>query len=105
MAARETNQVFAVLTHIGADTGARRPFDFYLYFPTESAAAAVGRELSESGFCCQVRPSSRGEWLCLVGARLVPDAAAMETVFHLMETMAEDFGGVFDGWETQVKTH
>jgi hypothetical protein len=29
----------------------------------------------------------------------------METVFHLMETMAEDFGGAFDGWETQVKAH
>jgi hypothetical protein len=105
MAAHETSQVLAVLADVGADTSVRRPFDFYLYFPTESAATAVGRELSESGFRCQVRPSPRGEWLCLAGARLVPDAAAMETVFYLMETMAEDFGGAFDGWETQVKTH
>lgn len=101
----EASQILAVLEHVGIDTSARRPFDFYLYFPTESAAAAAGRELSESGFRCQVRPSVRGEWLCLAGARLVPDESAMETVFHLMETMAEDFGGAFDGWETQVKAH
>lgn len=101
----QASHVLSVLSNVGADVRARRAFDFYLYFPTERAANAAGRELSESGFRCQVRESLRGEWLCLAGAKLVPDDAAMETVFHLMETMAEDFGGAFDGWETQVKMH
>jgi hypothetical protein len=105
MAMHQAGHVLSVLANVGADTGARRAFDFYLYFPTEHAAAAAARELSESGFRCQVRESLRGEWLCLAGAQLVPDDAAMETVFHLMETMAEDFGGAFDGWETQVNMH
>jgi hypothetical protein len=105
MAMHQASHVLSVLANVGADTSARRAFDFYLYFPTEHAAAAASRELSDSGFRCMVRESMRGQWLCLAGARLVPDDTAMETVFHLMETMAEDFGGAFDGWETQVKMH
>jgi hypothetical protein len=105
MASHQASQVLAALAHVGVDTSARRPFDFYLYFPTEGAAAAVSRELAESGFRCQVRAGLRGEWLCRAAARLVPDDAALETVLHLMETMAEDYGGAFDGWETQVKAH
>ena len=105
MATHQAREVLVVLGHVGVDTRTRRPFDFYLYFPTESAAAAVRRELAESGFTCKVRPSLHGDWLCLAGARLVPDDAALETVFHLMETMAEDFGGAFDGWETAIMLH
>jgi hypothetical protein len=105
MSAYEATQALAVLNHVGVDTSARCAFDFFLYFPTESAAAAVGRELDETGFRCRVRQSVRGEWLCLATAQVVPDDAALETVFHLMETMAEDFGGSFDGWETQVRAH
>ena len=105
MSSGQAGQALAVLEHVGVDTAQRCAFDFYLYFPTENAAATVGRELSETGFRCQVRSSVRGEWLCLATARVVPDDAALETVFHLMETMAEDFGGSFDGWETQVRTH
>lgn len=104
MSTQEATYALAVLDHVGIDTGQQCAFDFFLYFPNESAAATVGRELSETGFRCQVR-SSRGEWLCLATARVVPDDAALETVFHLMETMAEDFGGSFDGWETQVRAH
>src|SRR5581483_12210343 len=102
MATHEAREVLAVLGHVGVDTRVRRTFDFYLYFPTESAAAAAGRELAEAGFKCRVHASPRGEWLCLAAARLVPDDTALETVFHLMETMAEDFGGAFDGWETPI---
>jgi len=105
MASHQASHVIAVLANVGGDTAARRPFDFYLYFPTEGAAAAVCRELSESGFRCQVRPGQGDGWLCLAAARLVPDNSALETVFHLMETMAEDFGGAFDGWETQIRMH
>jgi hypothetical protein len=89
----------AVLDRVGADTAQRCAFDFYLYFPAE------GRELGEVGFSCQVRAAAHGDWLCLATAQVVPDDAALETVFHLMETMAEDFGGSFDGWETQVRRH
>lgn len=105
MSSFQATQALAVLDHVGVDTAQRCAFDFFLYFPTESAAAAVGRELGETGFRCQVRASVRGEWLCLATAQVVPDDAALETVFHLMETMAEDFGGSFDGWETQVRAH
>ncbi len=105
MSAHHATQALAVLDRVGFDTARRCAFDFFLYFPTESAAAAVGRELGETGFRCQVRSSVRGEWLCLATAEVVPDDAALETVFHLMETMAEDFGGSFDGWETQVRAH
>ena len=105
MSAYHAAHALAVLDRVGVDTARRCAFDFFLYFPTESAASAVGRELGETGFRCQVRASLRGEWLCLATAQVVPDDAALETVFHLMETMAEDFGGSFDGWETQVRTH
>ncbi len=105
MATHQATHVIAALSHVGADTAARRPFDFYLYFPTLDAAAAAGRELAESGFRCRVSPSTRGDWLCLAGASLISEDSVLETVFHLMETMAEDFGGAFDGWETQVRAH
>ena len=105
MAIHESGHVLAALAQVGIDTGVRRPFNFYLHFPSQSAATAVGRELSESGFRCRIRQSSGGRWLCLVGALLIPDDSALETVLHLMETMAEDFGGAFDGWETPVTTH
>jgi hypothetical protein len=98
-------QALAVLDRVGVNTAQRCAFDFFLHFPAESAADAVGRELAETGFRCQVRASVRGEWLCLASAQVVPDDAALEAVFHLMETMAEDFGGTFDGWETQVRAH
>ena len=105
MSTHEATHAIAVLDHVGIDTARQCAFDFFLYFPTEGAASAVRRELAETGFHCQVRESARGEWLCLATARVVPDDTALETVFHLMETMAEDFGGAFDGWETQVKMH
>jgi regulator of ribonuclease activity B len=105
MSTHEATYAVAVLDHVGIDTARQCAFDFFLYFPTEGAASAVGRELNETGFICQVRESARGEWLCLATARVVPDDSALETVFHLMETMAEDFGGSFDGWETQVRAH
>lgn len=105
MSVFQAAQALTVLDRVGVDTAQRCAFDFFLYFPTERAAAAVGRELDDSGFRCQVRASARGEWLCLATAQVIPDDAALETVFHLMETMAEDFGGSFDGWETQVRAH
>ncbi len=105
MPTNQVAQALAVLDGVGIDAALRCAFDFYLYFPTEGAAAAVGRELDETGFRCEVSAGMRGDWLCLASARVVPDDAALETVFHLMETMAEDFGGTFDGWETQVRTH
>lgn len=105
MGAFHATQALTALDRVGFDTARRCAFDFFLYFPTERAASAVGRELGETGFRCRIRPSVRGEWLCLATADVVPDDAALETVFHLMETMAEDFGGSFDGWETQVRAH
>ncbi len=105
MASSAASHVIEMLAQVGADARVRRPFDFYLYFPSERAAAAAGRELADSGFRCRICPGASGEWLCLAAARLVPDDAALETVFHLMETMAEDFGGAFDGWDTPVIVH
>lgn len=105
MAAHHASDVIAVLARVGVDPAQQRPFDFYLYFPTERAAAAAGRELSDSGFDSRVSPGARGDWLCLAAARLAPSDAALEAVLLLMETMAEDFGGAFDGWETRLAAH
>ena len=97
--------VLSVLAHAGENLARTRAFDFYLYFPTEGAAEAAGRELAEVGFRCDVHPAQGTAWLCLAAARLVPSEEALDALGHLMEITAEDFGGEFDGWETRLQVH
>jgi hypothetical protein len=97
--------VISVLAH-GAENLARtRAFDFYLYFPTEGAAEAAGRELAEVGFRCGVHPAQGTDWLCLAAARLVPSDEALEALGFLMEITAEDLGGEFERWEARLQVH
>jgi hypothetical protein len=99
-------EAISVLAHSDAAASNARAFDFYLYFLTEGAAAAVGRELAEVGFRCAVCPGAQGQrWLCLAAARIVPSEEALDVLGHLMTTMAEDFGGEYVGWEARLQTH
>jgi hypothetical protein len=100
-----SQSVISVLAQAGENLARTRAFDFYLYFPTEGAAEAAGRELAEVGFRYDVYPAQGTNWLCLAAARVVPSEEALDALDLLMDVTADDFGGEFDGWETRLQVH
>ncbi len=70
----------------------------YLYAPTRRDADAAARRLRDHSYRTEVRPSADGDnWLVL--ARNEAEPADAETARALLEALATDVGGEYDGWE------
>ena len=96
-------EVLTQLRQDGSDTSKPHRFDFYLYFPTETAARQVGQRLTHSGYRAEVRPAAKGtDWLCLAKTTLTPDTAPLTEVGTLFTGLAQEYHGEFDGWESDV---
>jgi hypothetical protein len=96
-------EVLTQLRRDGSDTSKPHGFDFYLYFPTETAARQVGQRLTQSSYRVEVRPAAKGPaWLCLAKTTLTPDTAPLAEMGTLFSQLAQEFHGEFDGWESDV---
>lgn len=79
------------------------PMKHYLYFPRRSNAEGAGEQLRTRGFAVQIRMGSDGEdWLTLATKAAPNTAEEMDEVRDEMESLAEQFGGEYDGWEAAI---
>lgn len=70
----------------------------YLYFPGQAAARQARDRLEQRGFSTEVRRAALGpDWLVL--AKGADEARAREDE---LTTLAAEFGGEYDGWESEL---
>ena len=97
-------QVIESLKKHGSDVSRPHPIDFYLYFPSESAARRACSSLTSGGFTAlrvsQLDASS--PWLCLVQKTLVPTDEALTEIRSRLTAIASKLGGEYDGWEAPI---
>jgi regulator of ribonuclease activity B len=89
----------------GADLSKPTEMSFYLYFPAEDDAENAAAELRRSGYAAEVRPPlpDFDEWLCYVTREMVPSATGIDDARSKLESVANRFGGDFDGWEAAIR--
>ena len=77
----------------------------YLYFPLEQAAQTVANLLRQRGFAVEERLGADGiNWLVLARNQMVPTEAEIGQKRQLLEEIAEENGGEYDGWEAEVQS-
>ena len=85
------------------DVETAHPITHYLYLPTRSHAESIARKLDAHGFDTEVRMGADGtNWLALAKQRAVSSEENIDAVRALMEALADEAGGEYDGWETAV---
>lgn len=72
----------------------------YLYAPTREAACTIDDELKRRGFATTMRLGADGvNWLVLATIEAVPSIELIDSLRNIMEPLAADAGGEYDGWE------
>lgn len=92
------------LRKAGADLAKPTEVVVYLYFPSETIAAAAGRRLQELGVAqVEVSASIDGSWLCKGTVQMVPELHAIRQLTARSQRVADELGGEYDGWEAAVQ--
>ena len=104
--AKRTDPDEAVLAQIKkANSNLLKPhkIDFFLYFPTQSAAEQAALRLKESGFAVEVKPAAQGnDSLCFSVKTMVPELAALQQIRREFNSLVASNGGEYDGWGTAI---
>ena len=59
--------------------------------------------LVETGFDAEVHESAAGpKWLCLAFKEVEPQLNQIAPLTSFLSELAGKFGGIYDGWETEV---
>lgn len=83
--------------------GASHVIVHYLYVPSKEVAVGVSSELQQKGFRTENRLGADGtSWLVLARHEVVPDEAVLSENRRLMESLAANVHGEYDGWEAEV---
>ena len=95
--------VMTVLRRLDSNLDKPRRVDFYLYFATKADAERARIELVGFGFSVQShRAATSSSWLCLSSKEMAPDQAELMRWRKKLTQLAGEFGGTFDGWETEI---
>ncbi|MFZ1074005.1 MAG: ribonuclease E inhibitor RraB [Verrucomicrobiia bacterium] len=96
-------EVLQQLRGMGSNTRLAHNFDFYLYFPSETAARAAAKKIRAREFTVDITPStSDKKWLCLAKKVMVPESAPFDEIDLFFKQLAASLQGEFDGWESDV---
>jgi hypothetical protein len=96
-------QVLDQLREAGSDLSKPHPLEFYLYFPTEESAHRAAERIADDGFSVEVkRAAQRSDWMCYVTKRMAPKRTEIAAIGSRFRSLAREFGGEYDGWETEV---
>ncbi|GIV08297.1 MAG: hypothetical protein KatS3mg020_0817 [Fimbriimonadales bacterium] len=79
------------------------PFEHFLYFDDERLAGFAALALQDVGYQTEAGASMHGGWLVIVYAYHRPDASELERRIDYLESIAEAYGGEYDGWGIPVK--
>lgn len=75
----------------------------FFYFSKKSDAEAVAQELRGREYSVTVREGGDGwNWLALAAKDIPVDGEDMHELHDEMEFLAAQFGGEYDGWETEM---
>ena len=97
--------VLKALKKNGSDLSKPHEIDFWFDFPSEESARTVAQKVSERGFEVEVYRNKGGdEYSCKAVKRMVPHLSAMQGLTRQFESIAEQHGGVYDGWGAEVET-
>ncbi|MGE0883904.1 MAG: ribonuclease E inhibitor RraB [Blastocatellales bacterium] len=92
------------LKQAGSNLSKPHDLEFYLYFPAEESAQQAAEKLEADGFEGELRPSAaNASWLCLVRKRMVPELNEIVAIRKKLTSLAREFKGEYDGWETKVE--
>src|SRR5580765_2841786 len=92
------------LRKAGSDLTKPHTMDFYLYFPTESAARQAAARMTDTGFQVEIKKAPKGnEWLCLGTKKVVPELNTIQGMTRDLNSLAKSLGGNYDGWEAKVE--
>jgi hypothetical protein len=90
----------------GADLSTPRHAVYYLYFPTEHAAAAGADEAQDAGYTAEVReplPAYPDQWSLVCERQdAVLSVDNVREADDLFQGIADRLGGEFDGWEAAM---
>jgi regulator of RNase E activity RraB len=91
--------VIAQLQKAGSNLAKPHAIEFFLYFPTESAANQASARIRDAGFQSEVKKAAQGDtWLCFATKEIVPTQDALETIRNDFGALATSLGGEYDGW-------
>jgi hypothetical protein len=99
-------QIIDQLRSHGADLSRPRDTVHWLYFADQSAAGQASGRLKSEGYSVRVGPSAKAgssQWSVEAHCSMVVSSATVPAVRLLMELVAREQGGEYDGWEASVK--
>ncbi|MDQ3010202.1 MAG: ribonuclease E inhibitor RraB [Acidobacteriota bacterium] len=96
--------VLQQLREAGSDLSKPHQIEFYLYFPTEEAAGKAAGKLEAEGFEGEMRRApDLTRWMCLVTQQMVPELSKIAALKRRLAKLAQESGGDYDGWETNIE--
>ena len=96
--------VLQQLREAGSDLSKPHQLEFYLYFPTEEAAGKAAEKLETEEFEGEMRRApDLTRWMCLVHQQMVPELSKIAALKRRLAKLAQEFGGEYDGWETNIE--
>ena len=96
--------VIVQLRKAGSDLTKPHAIEFYLYFPSESAAGQAATRIRQMGFQADVSPGAQGEpWLCLGTKKVIPALTTIRAITRDLNALAKSLAGEYDGWEAKVE--
>jgi regulator of ribonuclease activity B len=95
--------VLEQLRKAGSNLSKPHKVEFFLYFPTQSAATEAAPAIRKAGFEVDVRPAAQGPgWLCFATRTMIPELTALQKIRRDFTAIAAAKGGEYDGWGTGI---
>lgn len=95
--------VLKKLKEAGSNLSKPHPVEFFLYFPSEQAAAQAEKQIRAEGFDVSVElGADKQNWLCLVRKEMVPVHQEILRIRARFEELATSLNGQYDGWGTPI---
>ena len=97
-------RVIVQLKQAGSKLDKPHDIDFFLYFPSDSAANTVAQVLASQGYKTTVNASAKSdsEWLVQASKTMIPEAWPLVEIRRSLSTLASENGGSYDGWGAAV---
>jgi hypothetical protein len=98
--ASKDREALLLLHQSTAEPRAQHQVGHYLYFDGKLDAQGAGKSLKEMGFMVTVRRAGDDSaWLVLAVHSIPATEEAVATARAILEDVAEEFQGEYDGWE------
>ncbi|MBS1272053.1 MAG: Regulator of ribonuclease activity B [Candidatus Marinimicrobia bacterium] len=94
-------RVIELMEELGDDSSQPHEIEFFLYFPTISAAEQSAVELNKTGFETEIQPGVHDNNVLLLAMKTIaPDEILLRELRMYLEQLANASGGEYDGWGT-----